>query len=161
MSCFNGNQINSDNSRTSTKLTSFAAGGFRSAKKHELTPSHWQVVPGRTSQKTDAVRGEYREAWKSVRFVATWVAETIQRFPITRFRHRVDPFRVDITLKSDAAMQLVARSRPVPGDRQAPHLIGRLPELLCWKWQTHKPGPGSQRLPTRQTRYAVSAKLCC
>lgn len=50
------------------------------------------------------------KARDSVGLVATRLVETVQHFPVTRFRQRGDPLWADITLKSDAAMQLVARS---------------------------------------------------
>lgn len=96
----------------------------------------------------------WKEARKSVGFVATRVAGTIECFLTARFRRRVDPFWVAITLNSDAAIQLVAQSQSVPEDRQAPHLIGRPPEMLCRKWQT-------QKIPaTLTTSHATDALRC-
>jgi hypothetical protein len=70
--------------------------------------SDWQVLPGE-----DVTEGRYdpglwtKEAWKLVRFVATGSGDN-RALPTTRLPPSRRPFSVDITMKSDAAMRLVA-----------------------------------------------------
>ena len=72
------------------KLTYIAVCGFLGAKEDKLTFSDWQLVPaGRHRVRSEDEDKGGPEIGQGSRHRVTG---TIQRFPITRFRHRVDPF---------------------------------------------------------------------
>lgn len=66
-------------------------------------------MPGQDVTKDKYGPSRMEENLESIVFVVTRVSGTTERFSVARFRHRVDLFRVDITLEGDAAMQLVTR----------------------------------------------------